>query len=104
MGELSSVDGEATPYHLPWGGAQKLRVLMGWGSQVQVWGLPTYCAASRASMVVQGRLGWLWPLLLYILWPSPPPQGRATGALLKNPLGEGSGLHNPLVTWQGGWA
>lgn len=56
-------------------------------------------------MVVQGRLGWLWPLLLYILWPSPhPPQGRATGALLKNPLGEGSGLHNPLVTWQGGWA
>lgn len=52
---------------------------MGWGSQVQVWGLPTYCAASRASMVVQGRLGWLWPLPLYILWPSPHPPGAGHG-------------------------
>lgn len=80
---------------------------MGWGSQEQVWGLPTYCAASRASMVVQSRLGCLWPPLLYIFGPTsahPTPQGRAMGALLKNPLWEGSVLHNPLVTWQGGWA
>ena len=31
-----------------------------------------------------------------------------SSALLENPLregvGEGAGLHNPLVTWQGGWA
>lgn len=31
-----------------------------------------------------------------------------SSALLENPLregvGEGAGLHNPLITWQGGWA
>lgn len=63
---------------------------VGVGSQEQVWGLPTYCAASRASMVVQSRLGWLWPPPLYILWPSPrpPPPGAGHGGPpQKSPLG-----------------
>lgn len=67
--------------------------MQGGGPSVGLGG-PTYCAASRASMLVPGS--WTScgrPLPpLFMLWPSPPRgEGRSAGHAPKIPLGRGRG-------------
>lgn len=89
MGDLSSVDGEATPYHLPWGGTEA-EGADGVGVPSTGLGITHLLCSLQSKHGGSGQAGLaLATTPIYTLAQPPPPRGGPRGPSSKIPSGRG---------------